>query len=223
MRKALTLLLLMGACAPNTEVINSWKDPNAQPRKFNKVLAVFMTKDVGMRRAGEDELVRKLGKNAVASYTVLPESVTGDRAKAKAWIQKEGFDGLVIMRPLAVNQETTYVPGQAYVVPSHYSSAWGYWGTGWGYAYDPGYVQQDQVVTVEANVYSVADGKLIWASHTKTYNPESVKNLVNDIVDQTAVAMKREKAIATSQVAAPPLAAEMPLSFVTVSPPARPA
>jgi hypothetical protein len=79
------------------------------------------------------------------------------------------------------------------------------------------------VVTVEANVYSVADGKLIWASHTKTYNPESVKNLVNDIVDQTAVAMKREKAIATSQVAAPPLAAEMPLSFVTVSPPARPA
>jgi hypothetical protein len=42
-------------------------------------------------------------------------------------------------------------------------------------------------------------------------------------VDQTAVAMKREKAIATSQVAAPPLAAEMPLSFVTVSPPARPA
>ena len=223
MRKALTLLLLMGACAPNTEVINSWKDPNAQPRKFNKVLAVFMTKDVGMRRAGEDELVRKLGKNAVASYTVLPESVTGDRAKAKAWIQKQGFDGLVIMRPLAVNQETTYVPGQAYVVPSHYSSAWGYWGTGWGYAYDPGYVQQDQVVTVEANVYSVADGKLIWASHTKTYNPESVKNLVNDIVDQTAVAMKREKAIATSQVAAPPLAAEMPLSFVTVSPPARPA
>jgi hypothetical protein len=222
MRKALTLLLLMGACAPNTEVINSWKDPNAQPRKFNKVLAVFMTKDVGMRRAGEDELVRKLG-NAVASYTVLPEEVTGDRAKAKAWIQKQGFDGLVIMRPLAVNQETTYVPGQAYVVPSHYSSAWGYWGTGWGYAYDPGYVQQDQVVTVEANVYSVADGKLIWASHTKTYNPESVKNLVNDIVDQTAVAMKREKAIATSQVAAPPLAAEMPLSFVTVSPPARPA
>ena len=223
MRKALTLLLLMGACAPNTEVINSWKDPNAQPRKFNKVLAVFMTKDVGMRRAGEDELVRKLGKNAVASYSVLPEEVTGDRAKAKAWIQKQGFDGLVIMRPLAVNQETTYVPGQAYVVPSHYSSAWGYWGTGWGYAYDPGYVQQDQVVTVEANVYSVADGKLIWASHTKTYNPESVKNLVNDIVDQTAVAMKREKAIATSQVAAPPLAAEMPLSFVTVSPPARPA
>jgi hypothetical protein len=55
------------------------------------------------------------------------------------------------------------------------------------------------VVTVEANVYSVADGKLLWASHTKTYNPESVKNLVSDIVDQTAVAMKREKAIATSQ------------------------
>lgn len=223
MHKAWTLLLLIGACAPNTEVINSWKDPNAEPRKFNKVLAVFMTKDVGMRRAGEDELVRKLG-NAVASYTVLPEGITNDRAQAKAWIQKNGYDGLVIMRPLAVNQETTYVPGQAYVVPSHYSSAWGYWGTGWGYAYDPGYVQQDQVVTVEANVYSVADGKLIWASHTKTYNPESVRNLVSDIVDQTAVAMKREKAIATSQATDASVdVATTPLSFVTVSAPGRPA
>ena len=81
MRKAWTLLLLIGACAPNTEVINSWKDPNAEPRKFNKVLAVFMTKDVGMRRAGEDELVRKLG-NAVASYTVLPEEANGVLGKA---------------------------------------------------------------------------------------------------------------------------------------------
>jgi hypothetical protein len=220
MRNAWTLLLLIGACAPNTEVVNSWKAPDAGPTQFKKVLAVFISKDVGMRRSGEDELVKKL-KNAVASYTVLPDSVVSDRGKAKAWVEGQGYDGLVILRPLAVNQETTYVPGQAYVVPSHYGSAWGYWGTGWGYAYDPGYVKQDQVVTVDANVYSVADGKLLWASHTKTYNPESVKNLVSDIVDQTAVAMKREKAIATSQVKPPSLLAQMPLSFVTVSAPAR--
>jgi hypothetical protein len=85
-----------------------------------------------------------------------------DRNKAKAWVKQEGFDGAVIMRPVAVDKETSYVPGQAYVVPSHYGSMWGYWGTGWGYAYDPGYVKQDQIVSVEGNVYSVADDKLVW-------------------------------------------------------------
>jgi hypothetical protein len=198
MSKVWTFLLLLGACAPNTEVVNSWKDPNVPPQKFNKVLAVFISKDVGMRRAAEDELVRKIGPKAVAAYTVIPDAAIGDRAKAKALIEREGFDGVVILRPVRVDQETTYVPGQAYVVPSRYGSMYGYWGTGWGYAYDPGYVQQDQVVSVEGNVYSVADGKLIWASRTKTYNPDSVKKLVSDIVDATVVTMRQQKVIATS-------------------------
>src|SRR5215213_8479273 len=103
MRNAWTLLLLIGACAPNTEVVNSWKDPDVGPTQFKKVLAVFISKDVGMRRSGEDELVKKL-KNAVASYTVLPDSVVSDRGKAKAWVEGQGYDGLVILRPLAVNQ-----------------------------------------------------------------------------------------------------------------------
>ena len=75
---------------------------------------------------------------------------------------------------------------------------WGYWGTGWGYAYSPGYVQQDQVVSVESNVYSLTQGKLVWASRTKTYNPESVRKLVNDIVDATVSQMKKEKVFASS-------------------------
>src|SRR3954464_1689951 len=212
-----TLLLLLGACAPNTEVVDSWKDPNLQPRKFNKMLAVFISKDATMRRAAEDEMVHKVPR-AVASYSVLPDGIVGDRARVKAWLQRGGYDGVVFLRPVAVDKETTYVPGSSYVVPTGYRSMYGYWGTGWGYAYDPGYVQQDQVVSVEANVYSVADEKLLWASRTKTYNPESVRHLVTDIVDATARTMKKQKALATSAVARP---ADQPdqLSFVTV--PAR--
>jgi hypothetical protein len=55
---------------------------------------------------------------------------------------------------------------------------------------------------VESNVYSVPDEKLIWASRTKTYNPDSVRELVSDIVDQTVTVMKREKAFA--KLASPP-------------------
>jgi hypothetical protein len=195
-RQAMGAALLLGACASNsTEVVNAWKDPSLGPTRFDKVLVVFITKDAGLRRAAEDELAHKLG-NAVPAYTVIPDSLLRDRNKAKAWVKQEGFDGAVVMRPVAVDKETTYVPGQAYVVPSHYGSMWGYWGSGWGYAYDPGYVQQDQIVSVEANVYSVADDKLVWASRTKTYNPESVRQLINEIVDVTVAEMKKQKVLA---------------------------
>jgi hypothetical protein len=52
-------------------------------------------------------------------------------------------------------------------------------------------------VSVEGNVYSVAEGKLVWASRTKTYNPESVRQLVNEIVDVTVAEMKRQKVVAS--------------------------
>ena len=194
---AIALGFLLGACAPNTEVVNSWKDPSVQPQRYKKVLAVFISSDIGMRRAAEDELAKKLG-NAVPAYSVVPDALLHDKDQAQVWVKQQGYDGAVIMRPVRVDQETTYVPGQAYAVPAGYGSMAGYWGTGWGYAYSPGYVQQDEVVSVEANVYNVADGKLVWASRTKTYNPESVRHLVNDIVDETARVMKREKVIAST-------------------------
>jgi hypothetical protein len=194
-RQAIGAILLLGGCASNTEVVSSWKDPNAPARDFKKTLVVFISQDKSLRRAAEDELARKV-EGAVPAYSVIPDSILGDRTKAKAWVKREGFDGAVIMRPARLDKETTYVPGQAYVVPAGYGSMWHYWGTGWGYAYDPGYVQQDEVVIVETNVYSVPDEKLIWASRTKTYNPDSVRELVSDIVDQTVTVMKREKAFA---------------------------
>ena len=186
--------LLLGACASkSTEIVNSWKDPSVEPRRFNKVLAVFMSKDVGLRRAAEEQLVRRIGSHAVPAYKVFPDSLLADKDQAKAWVSQQGFDGAVILRPAKVEQETTVVPGHAYAVPPTYGSMWGYWGTGYGYGYDPGSVEQDQVVSVEANVYSVADDKLVWASRSKTYNPESVTRFIDEIVNATVAEMKKQK------------------------------
>jgi hypothetical protein len=195
--RAIGLALLLGACAPNTEVIDSWKDPNIGPQRYEKILGVFISQDASLRRAGEDQLAKRL-PNVVPSHSALPEDATRDRDKARVWIRQQGFDGVVIMRPVKVDKETTYVPGSSYVVPAGYGSMYGYWGTGWGYAYDPGYVRQDEVVMVETNVYNVSDAKLVWASRTKSYNPESVRQLVDEIVDQTAAEMKKQKVVASS-------------------------
>jgi hypothetical protein len=193
----LAVALLLGACASNnTEVVNAWKEPSVAPRRFNKVLVVFISKDFGLRKAVEDQLAKRLG-NATPAYSVVADSILLDRNKAKTWVKRAGFDGAVVLRPVGVDQETKETPGQAYVIPDQYGSMWGYWGPGWDYAYAPGRVEQDQLVSVEANVYSVPDDKLVWASRTKTRNPESADQLVNEIVDVTVKEMKRQKAFAS--------------------------
>jgi len=198
-RSALALAFLLGACASsNTSVVNSWKDPTAPVRRYQKVLAVFISNDATTRRTAEDELARRI-PNAIASYTVLPEGALRDPAKAKAWVQQNGFDAAVLMRPVAVDKETSYVPGTgAYVVPAGYRSAWGYWGAGWGYAYDPGHYTQNNVVYIETNVYSLTEDKLVWSSRTKTYNPNNASKLVDEIVDQNVAEMKKQGVISGS-------------------------
>ena len=69
---------------------------------------------------------------------------------------------------------------------------WGYYGYGWGVAYDPGYIRQDQLVYVETTIYSVPDRKLLWAGVTETINPRDVRRTVGEIVDAVAKNMRKE-------------------------------
>ena len=133
---------------------------------------------------------------SVSSYTVLPDSVLNSNAQAKAFVVSQGFDGAVLIRPVATDKETSYVPGTTYAAPARYGSFGGYWGYGWGGAYDPGHYRQDQVIYVETNVYSLADDKLIWSAKTKTYNPDNIPKMINEIIDQS-IDEKQKQGIVT--------------------------
>ena len=71
----------------------------------------------------------------------------------------------------------------------------GYWSYGWGTVHSPGYLTQDRVVTMDTNVYVVADGKLVWASRSATYNPANVPKLVDGIAAETVAEMRKQKLI----------------------------
>jgi hypothetical protein len=188
---------LLVSCAKNTEVVNSWKDPNASSVHFKKVVVLYMSSDSGVRRSVEGQVASQLPK-VVPAYKVLSDADLKDSATVKARLREAGVDGAVRMRLNAVDKQFTYVPGQAYVVPPAYGSMWGYWGYGWGTAYSPGYVTEDQVVNMEMNVYSLPDTKLLWASRTQTDDPKSVSQLIHEIVKANVDAMKQEKVIAST-------------------------
>ena len=189
------VLLLAVACAPTTEVVNSWKDPSAGAVRFTKVLAVCARKDAGTRRTVEDGLVKRI-KNSTQSYTILTDEDLHDREAAKAKVKAGGFDGAVIMALVNVDRTTTYVPGQAYAVPSYYNTMWGGWGYGWSTYYDPGYVQENQYVDFNTNVYQVEQEKLLWSSRSETINPSNMASLVDEIITATVHEMQKQKVFA---------------------------
>jgi hypothetical protein len=187
--------MLAVSCAPTTKLIATWKDPTAAtPLHFQKVLVTFQAKDQALRRSAESHLAQRI-KNATPSYQVLDESEARDEARAKEKIAAAGFDGAVVVRFVGTTTQTTYVPGTAWWGPAPYGSMWGYWGYGWGAVYSPGYLTQDTIVTLEANVYSVRDDKLIWASRSRTVNAESMTSLLDSVLDATAWEMKNQKVL----------------------------
>jgi hypothetical protein len=158
------------------------------------VLTVCMCKGAALRRTVEDRLSAAI-PGSTPSYTLLPAQHFENIDSAKAALKQGNFDGAVVMHLISVEKTQTYVPGSPYVVPVGYRGLWGAWGFRrplYGVAYDPGYVQSDELVNFDTNVYSVADGRLVWASRSQTDNPSSVQNLVNDVVGETVKAMRKQ-------------------------------
>jgi hypothetical protein len=67
--------------------------------------------------------------------------------------------------------------------PPYYGGFYGFYGYGWGYAYSPGYLSTDTIVSVETNLYDLEEDELVWAGVTETFNPSAVNDMVNEIAD----------------------------------------
>ena len=177
------LAALLGGCA-TTHIVSAWKDPAFTNVSFRKVLVVFQNQDPALRRILEDEMSRDI-PNSVPAHRIFQDSEVRDMNLVKSRVRQEGFDSAVIMRIARVEREVSYVPGMYF---PHHSRFWGYWGYGWGLAYDPGYLRADRIVNVVTHVYSIADDKLVWASQSETFNPTSLREAVSEVVRVTAKA-----------------------------------
>ena len=173
---AFVLLLFISAtfysCGPSTKIEKTWTDPSftSGSATFSKVLVMGLLKDESTRRIAEDKMVAAF-KNvkAVQSYSYL-QSTDTVRSQVDERLQKDGFDGVVVMRLADVDKTTSYVPGTMY----------GGW---YGYRYaSPGYYQEDRTFYVETNLYSLKSNKLLWSGTTSSLNPSKLDKTLNDVI-----------------------------------------
>lgn len=207
MKKYLILLfviLSLSGCGSNTSIVNSWRDPKitVAQEHFKKVLVVVLVKDEASRRIAENRIA---ASNPIfkTSYQYLNEDtkrLTQDQ-KLKI-LQDENFDGVVTMRLVSTEKETTYVPG-SYTGMYYggfdglYSGMYGYgFGNWYGmYSpafYDPGYYSESTYYMVETNIFSLKENKLIWTGTTRSDYVTDVGQTVDAIMQAVVKEMRKD-------------------------------
>jgi hypothetical protein len=185
--RLLTLLgaVLLSGCA--STFATTWKDPNATPLEFKsqKVVAIVLLKDESRRRLAEDRLAQQIavrGAEGRTMYSLLPNATPGNEQQTRAALEAAGVKGAIVMRPINVDRTVKITPPYE---EQSYASFWGgYYGYGFALSYSSpreATVTEKTVVYVETLVYSLAQNKLVWGGQSKTTNPDTLAELIQEL------------------------------------------
>lgn len=181
---ALTLATLAAGCG-STRVASNWIDPAYTAGKLKKVLILGLAPQEGTRNLLEGKMVeafKQEGVEAVAGVSVMPADRQPSKDDVKAVVEGQGYDGVLVSRLIGSRDEVSYTP-PTYAVPyPYYHGLYSYYGTVSPMVYSPGYIDQYRVYTVETNVYTVRDAKLVWSVVSETFDPTNINKAVEEFV-----------------------------------------
>ena len=174
----LLLPLLLVACS-RTTIDSAWKDPAFQG-KVRTVYVIGISKNDTNRRIFEDEFSRQLqqhGAVGIPSYNDLLAPADASKETVAELMRKNGADSVLMTRLLDKRTEQVVNPGRVSgywssgypYTPSPYYSNWGgYYDRRYELIYEPATVTRFVVATIEANLYELQSGKLIWSAQLET-------------------------------------------------------
>lgn len=201
--KALILIAIvacLSACnkGASTTVPLAWRNPTYQDGGFKKLFVIGVGEDQSARRLFEDTFAKAIaaeGAAAQASWGHLPTTQRLTEEEIHSAIEGGGFDGVLITRVLGVNQNQQYVPPSTYTVPTSHYGYYGYYGNSYTVVHQPGYYKTNTTFRLETNLYSVANGDLVWSGQSDTLNPESINDVIDSMTAAVAKTLKAEKLI----------------------------
>jgi len=192
-------IVLGGGAVFAGKLKSSWKAPGLQPTSYagKKVATLVITDDLNIQMSGEEALARELearGVLATPTYRLIPREELKSAEKVQAWLTRGTFEAVVVMRVVSAEKEVSYNP--VMFSSGYYTTFGGYYGYGYSSVTAVGKPSTDMVVTIEALIFSVADGKLLWASVSEKTNPKGAGPLVKELVKDITSEMKKEGLLA---------------------------
>jgi hypothetical protein len=175
---------------------STWKSPNAQSIALagQKVVGLVISDDMDLRMSTEEALARHMtdkGVEGIAAFRLIPREEIRDPERVKAWFQKAGAAGVVIMRLVDLRNESAPSPF-VWQSGAPHNSLWNYYPYVWGSTFDIIPSRSETRIVVETSLYDVANTQLLWAGTSESTNPEGAQALVKEIVDGAADQMEKD-------------------------------
>jgi hypothetical protein len=193
--KGLLIFTIAISSCTSTKISSSWREPNKEVAvsALNKVLVVALFKDETSRHKAEDQMAGYLNGKGIVSYGYLDNNFDKKNEDAlREKIKKDGFDGAITMRLVDVDKEKIYTPGNTSLYPSYYRNFSGYYYRSYSYFSNPGYYSTTRTYTIETNVYSIKEDKIIWSALTKTTDPDGVQKMTEEVSEVVYKKMLKE-------------------------------
>jgi len=197
-RLVITLVLaalFVGAVAAKAKFTSTWKAPGAQGVSFagKKVVGLIVHDDMNLRMSAEEALARELtnrGLQGVAAYRLIPKEEIRDPKLVKAWFERSGAAGVVMMRLIDLTKEK--IPSTVVWQSATYYDLWSYYPYSWGAVYEIVPARTEIKFIVETLIFDVAAGHMVWAGTSESTNPKGAQALVKDIVEAAGAEMKKD-------------------------------
>jgi hypothetical protein len=154
-----------------------YRDPSLTTTRFNRIATFVIAEDQDVRKTAEDELVRRIGPKAVASYTLFTKADEQSADTVRAKLQSLGIDGAVTMSLLSMGEEPIDPRGEMGDSGKSFSGAYGHGSRGAAESWE-------NVARIQTQIFNVTENKLLWSAATKTFDPKDAKQLVAATADQ---------------------------------------
>ena len=188
--------VLLSSCGTSTKMTGMWRDEQYAKNSIDNVLVIGMFQRHGTRAAFESHIKHLFidrGVNAVASLDEMPADEQIEKATLAKYFADKDIDAVIVSRLVAVDQEQTYRPGYAYMVPhAYYHDFYGYYGTSYSYVYSPSYLSTTEIVRVETNLYDTGTEKLVWSGISETMDPKDAIAAIESFGKVLVSSLERE-------------------------------
>lgn len=177
------------------QIKSAWKNSTHEghPRK---VMVIGVAKDPANRKIFEDQFVRQLkarNADAIASYTVLPDTKLNDPVVIAEKISEHGSDAVLVTRLVSNKDAQVFVPGTIFHPHIYYDTWVDYFGYSYQALFMKDYIADDEQALMETNVYDALNKNMIWSSTSETKMLDSdqatikatISAMVSLMVEQT--------------------------------------
>ena len=182
---AFVMLAGIMSCS-NTKITSSWMDSKKTGTSYNDILVIGIAEEEHNRRLFEERFTEQLtaaGIESEVSYRILPEGTEINRDTVSAAIKGKNIDSVIVTHLVKVEEETVYRQNMDYrPTYGYYNGLYSYYPHVNSYVHQPGYYTTHDVVILETNLYEVKSEELVWSAQSRSFAPESAKEVIDDLV-----------------------------------------